>query len=99
VGDTSAQSEGHIPITFPVPSSLRHRVEQPFSSVGLSGVHSVCLLAEWARGKNIAAAVAGNEHTALLSRDGSVFVCGYNDSGWVDMCTPHDLVRHTKAVQ
>ncbi len=27
------------------------------------------------------AACAGNEHTALLSQDGIVYVCGYNDSG------------------
>ena len=33
------------------------------------------------RGKNIVAAAAGNEHTALLSSDGTIYTCGYNDSG------------------
>jgi hypothetical protein len=38
---------------------------------------------EYCRGKQIVAACAGNEHTALLSQDGTVHVCGYNDSGQV----------------
>lgn len=52
------------------------------------------------------AACAGNEHTALLSQDGVVYVAGYNDSGQcglghterVPQLTPLEALRGKKRI-
>lgn len=71
--------------------SARHRGARALTRQSLTDSGPAHTTTAYCRGKQIVAACAGNEHTALLSQDGVVHVCGYNDSGQVRS----ETVRYT----